>query len=207
MRVRPARLDDLPAVYRLCHQLGMPSGPEPRQPELLGHVYAGAYVVAPGTRSVVVVDELGVAGYLLCALDTVAFETWRDEHWWPGLRGDYPRELEGRSAADQEVVDLIHSPPLAPPDIAARYPAHLHIDLYPRLQGRGIGGRLIGALIDELAERGIHGLHLDVGSDNTGAIAFYRRLGFAEVRRMPDSILMAREIDPSTDHGIAALPA
>jgi ribosomal protein S18 acetylase RimI-like enzyme len=194
MRVRTARLDDLPAGYRICHELGEPDGLEPRTPELLGHVYVGPYVVGPHTRSVVVVDEQGVAGYLLCALDTVAFEAWRDEHWWPGLRADYPRTLAGRSPADQEVVELIHAPPVASASVAQEYPAHLHIDLLPRLQGKGIGGRLIGDLIDELAERGIPGLHLDVGSDNTGAIAFYRRLGFVDLEEGPDSIFMGRRI-------------
>src|SRR6478736_1278178 len=47
-----------------------------RSPELLGHVYAGPYVVAPLTRSVVVLDEEGVGGYLLCARDTRAHEAW-----------------------------------------------------------------------------------------------------------------------------------
>ena len=194
MLVRPTRLDDLPAVYRICDALGMFEGPEPRSPELLGHVWAGPYLVGPATRSVVVVDEQGVAGYLLCALDTNAFEEWREAAWWPGLRADYPRTLAGRSPGDQEVVDLIYDPPVASPSIVARYPAHLHIDLLPRIQGKGIGGQLIRDLIEELGERGIPGLHLDVGSDNTGAIAFYRRLGFDELERSADSVFMGRPV-------------
>lgn len=190
MRVRSARLDDLPAIYRICDDSGPFDGPGSRSPELLGHVYAGPYVVGPATRSVVVVDDHGVAGYLLCALDSDAFEEWRDAMWWPGLRADYPLALQGRSRADQEVVELIHSPPVAPASIAAQYPAHLHIDLLPRLQGRGIGGQLVRDLIDELGARGISGLHLDVGSDNAGAIAFYRRLGFSELAKGSDSIFM-----------------
>lgn len=196
MRVRSVRLDDLPAIYRICHELGLFEGPEPRSPELLGHVYAGPYVVAPATRSVVVVDDLGVAGYLLCALDTNGFEEWREAEWWPGLRTDYPRALPGRTPGDQEVIDLIHAPPVASAPIAARYPAHLHIDLLPRIQGRGIGGQLIRDLIEDLGVRGIPGLHLDVGSDNAGAIAFYRRLGFIELERRPDSIFMGLSVEP-----------
>jgi ribosomal protein S18 acetylase RimI-like enzyme len=194
MHIRAARLDDLPAVYRICHELGLPDTGEPRCPELLGHVYAGPYIVGPGTRSVVVVDDVGVAGYLLCALDTAAFERWRDESWWPALRADYPRVLDGRSAADQEIVDLLHTPTRPSAAVEERYPAHLHLDLLPRLQGRGVGGRLVGDLISELAARGIPGLHLDVGADNLGAIAFYRRLGFAEQERGTDSVFMAMEI-------------
>jgi ribosomal protein S18 acetylase RimI-like enzyme len=194
MRVRPVRLDDLPAVYRICDQLGMTADRSPRTPELLGHVYAGPYVVGPGTRSVVAVDDQGPAGYLLCALDTEGFEAWREAEWWPGLRTDHPLEIEGRSAADQEVVELIHAPPMAPPGIAARYPAHLHIDMLPRIQRRGIGRQLISELIEDLARRGIRGVHLDVGSDNSGAIRLYRSLGFVELERAPGSVFMGREI-------------
>ena len=125
MLVRPARLDDLPAVYAICDELGMPAEGRRRARELLGHVYAGPYVVAPQTRSVVVVDDIGVAGYLLCATDTAAFTQWCESSWWPGLRSDYPRELAGRSSADQEVVELIHSPPVASARVAAQFPAHL----------------------------------------------------------------------------------
>ena len=198
MLFRPTRVDDLPAVYRICDQLGMTAGQSPRTPELLGHVYAGPYVVGPGTRSVVVLDDEGIAGYLLCALDTDAFEEWREAEWWPGLRADYPLESVRRSPADQEVVELIHTPPVAAPGIVARYPAHLHIDLLPRIQRRGVGRRLISELIEELHRRGIPGLHLDVGSDNGGAIALYRSLGFIELEHGADSVFMGRHTAPAS---------
>lgn len=196
MLVRPTRIDDLPAVYRICDELGMTADLSPRTTELLGHVYAGPYLVGPGTRSVVVLDDEGIAGYLLCALDTDAFEQWREAEWWPGLRADYPLELATRSAADQEVVELIHTPPVASESVTERFPAHLHIDLLPRIQRQGVGRRLIAELIEELHRRGIPGLHLDVGSENEGAIALYRRLGFIELERGADSVLMGRSTHP-----------
>lgn len=195
MRVRPARLDDLPAVYAICDELGMVAEAQPRTRELLGHVYAGPYIVAPATRSVVVVDELGVAGYLLCATDTAAFTAWCESSWWPGLRADYPRAAVGRAVADQEVVDLIHAPPTASSGVAAEYPAHLHIDMLPRVRGRGLGSRLIRDLLVDLSHRGIPGVHLDVASNNTRAIALYSRLGFAELERGPDSVFMGRRTE------------
>ena len=195
MRVRPARLDDLPAVYAICDELGMVAEAQPRTRELLGHVYAGPYIVAPATRSVVVVDELGVAGYLLCATDTAAFTAWCESSWWPGLRADYPRAAVGRAVADQEVVDLIHAPPTASSGVAAEYPAHLHIDMLPRVRGRGLGSRLIRDLLVDLSHRGIPGVHLDVASDNARAIALYSRLGFAELERGPDSVFMGRRTE------------
>jgi ribosomal protein S18 acetylase RimI-like enzyme len=61
----------------------------------------------------------------------------------------------------------------------ADYPAHLHIDLLPRIQQKGIGRNLMDALFAELARQKVRGLHLGVGSSNTGAVAFYKRTGFS----------------------------
>ena len=46
--------------------------------------------------------------------------------------------------------------PVAEP-YAAEYPAHLHIDLLPELQGQGWGRRLIDTLVAALRERGVRG--------------------------------------------------
>ena len=64
----------------------------------------------------------------------------------------------------------------------AQYPAHLHIDLLPETQGQGLGRRLIETLFAELRRRGVKGLHLGMNPENTGAAAFYERLG---MQRLP----------------------
>ena len=63
----------------------------------------------------------------------------------------------------------------------AEYPAHLHIDLLPELQGQGFGRRLIDTLRAALAARGVPAVHLGMDAANTGARAFYDRLGFHEL--------------------------
>ena len=63
----------------------------------------------------------------------------------------------------------------------AEYPAHLHIDLLPRLQGRGVGRRLVDTLLDALRRRGVPGVHLGVDAANTRAIGFYEHVGFAPI--------------------------
>jgi GNAT superfamily N-acetyltransferase len=189
---RAARLDDLPAAYRICHETDLPDG-SPRSPELLGHVYVGPYLVAPGARAVVVVDDEGVGGYLLCAPDTRSHEAWVEQHWLPGLRVDHPLDIP-RSPADQEIVELLHTPTIAPQSVVADFPAHLHIDLFERLQGRGLGSTLIGDLFTDLAREGIPGIHLGVGVDNAGAIRFYGRLGFVELTRDASAVYMGRRL-------------
>ena len=66
----------------------------------------------------------------------------------------------------------------------AEYPAHMHIDLLPRLQGQGLGRALIETLADALRERGVPGLHLGVSTENPGAIAFYHRVGFVTLEEL-----------------------
>ncbi len=190
---RAARLDDLPAAYRVCHETGLPDDGSPRSPELLGHVYVGPYLVAPGARAVVVVDGEGVGGYLLCARDTRSHEAWVEQHWLPGLRVDHPLDFP-RSPADQEIVELLHTPAIAPESVVAGFPAHMHIDLFERLQGRGLGSTLIGDLFADLAREGIPGIHLGVGVDNAGAIRFYGRLGFVELMRDASAVYMGRRL-------------
>jgi ribosomal protein S18 acetylase RimI-like enzyme len=59
------------------------------------------------------------------------------------------------------------------------------IEICPDYQGRGIGTRLISALIDEARRTG-HDLVLDVLTVNHGAQALYQRLGLTEVARHGD---------------------
>jgi [ribosomal protein S18]-alanine N-acetyltransferase len=48
-------------------------------------------------------------------------------------------------------------------------------------RGRGVGGRLVTALIEEAVGRGATGMLLEVRADNPAAIGLYRRLGFEQL--------------------------
>ncbi|MPZ81317.1 MAG: GNAT family N-acetyltransferase [Actinophytocola sp.] len=165
-----------------------------RDPDLLGAIYVGPYLRPAPTLAFVGVDEEGVAGYVLGVADTRPFETSCERSWWPMLRSSYPRSLFPPESPDGRLVDLIHQPPTADEDVVERYPAHLHIDLLPRLQGNGHGRRLLETLFDALRAAGAPGVHLGVGLANERAIGFYDRMGFTVVRRHPDSLVMARPL-------------
>jgi ribosomal protein S18 acetylase RimI-like enzyme len=165
-----------------------------RDPRLLGEVYVGPYLRHPAAVALVGVDDAGVAGYVLGVPDTVAFEQWCERSWWPPLRARYPLGTFPAESADDRIVRLIHTPPTASPDVVERYPAHLHIDLLPRLQGRGDGRRLLTTLLDALAAAGAPGIHLGVSRANPRAIGFYQHMGFAEVQAYSHSLVMARTL-------------
>ncbi len=198
MRIRLAEPRDLPGAYRVCFETADPDGP-PRpwiDHELIGHVYVGPYFFGPGTVALVLVDDAGVAGYCLGAADTDELDRWARAQWWPSLRADYPRTAD-YGAPEREIVELLHRPPVPPREVVDRFPAHLHIDMLPRARGGGYGRRLIEELGDRLSAEGAGGLHLGVGPENANAIAFYRHLGFAELRREPDVWYMGRHDESS----------
>lgn len=194
LTIRPAGLQDLPGVARVCLLADDPQwpgdGPEsavPRNPDLLGQVFAAPYVVGRRDLAWVAVDAQGVAGYVLGCEDTRAFEAWEEEHWWPLLRAQYP--VDEVAEADREVAGLLHRPPRSPESVVAGHPAHLHIDLLPRAIGTGTGRRLIETLLARLHARGVPGVHLGVGGDNAHAIGFYEHLGFARHAEDADGTL------------------
>jgi GNAT superfamily N-acetyltransferase len=193
--IRAPRFSDVPAVYRVCFETGYsPKEVATRHPtpELLGHVYAGPYVAFAPEWCRVVVDARGVAGYLLAVPSTATFERWAEQDWWPPLRADHPKEAPDLSPADRAVAALLASPPASPGEIAAAFPAHLHIDLLERVRGRGLARTLIDDLVDRLAAEGVAGVHLGVSPGNTNAVGLYRHLGFEELAREDHVIWMGR---------------
>lgn len=166
-------------------------------PDLPGHVWAGAYVaLEPEHAFVLVGDDDVPIGYVIGALDTRAFEHRCEQTWWPPLRDRYPLG-SGTTERDRLEIGFIHAPPLAADDVVAHYPSHLHIDLLPDAQGRGAGRRLIETLADSLAADGSPGLHLGVASRNENARAFYERVGFIEFTRTDDTVTYVMPLPPT----------
>jgi ribosomal protein S18 acetylase RimI-like enzyme len=189
--IRKAAIQDLPGTYRvalLTGDSGRDASAIHRNPDLLGHVFVGPYIVGQPDLAAIVADNDGVAGYVLGALDTRAFEQWTETNWWPSLRDDFPRRTD--RSADAELIAMIHAPRLAPDALLRDYPSHLHIDLLERARGAGNGRALIEWLLARLRGGGSPGVYLDVGTENTNAIAFYRHLGFDQLSTDADATVM-----------------
>ena len=157
-------------------------------PDLPGHVWAGAYVALEPEYAFVLVNDGDVpVGYVIGALDSRSFEARCERDWWPSLRERYPLG-SGATERDRTEIGFVHAPPLAADEVVAGYPSHLHIDLLPEAQGRGAGRRLIETLTASLAADGSRGVHLGVAMQNENARAFYERVGFAEFARTDDTV-------------------
>jgi ribosomal protein S18 acetylase RimI-like enzyme len=72
------------------------------------------------------------------------------------------------------------------------YQAHLHINLLPSLQGKGAGRALMDALFTELERQKVPGLSLGVDASNTGAVTFYRKMGFSVLKEQEWGFIMGK---------------
>lgn len=200
---RAVTVADVPALRDVCRRTG-DSGADAsaltRFPDLLGDVWAAPYAHHEAAFGTVVEDGEGVAGYLLGCLDTTGFERWRDEHWWPPLRTTYPDPAENpqefAGGFDEGALRIVRTGMSAEP-VWDSHPSHLHIDLLPRLQGRGIGRLLIERVCRQLAAAGSPGVHLGVSARNAGAVEFYRRTGFTELSRSDGGHTFGRSLSGS----------
>ncbi|MCL2244335.1 MAG: GNAT family N-acetyltransferase [Treponema sp.] len=185
--IRKAVLSDIPHFFEICLKTG-DSGRDASEiyfdPYLLGYYYASPYLLFPDGVCFVAEYEYCPQGYIIAAPDTLAFNKWMEEEWLPPLRRRYPLPFPPekiRSEKEKKLIETLHIN-LCTSDTDVRltnYPAHLHIDLLPCLQGKGMGSKLMNTLFVELKKRGIPGIHLGVGSSNTDAIEFYKKLGFS----------------------------
>ena len=198
--IRRAVLSDLPYFYEIC----LKTGDESRDASalffdqyLLGHYYAAPYLVYQSGICFVAEYEYRPQGYIVAVPDTASFKQWMEEQWLVPLRKRYQQPFpSARSEKEKKIIELIHGRKF-PVDIAEQpwltdYPAHLHIDLLPCLQGKGQGRVLIDKLFNELAQRGIPGLHLGVGSSNMGAITFYKKMGFSVLKEHDWGLTMGK---------------
>jgi len=158
-------------------------------PKMVGHIYSAPYLKIAPDLCFVAVDNLGVAGYVVGALDTQAFERLLEGQWWPALRATYDAPDENQRAnwsADQRRSFIIHHPERTPVELARAYPAHLHMNLLPRLQGQGVGPKLLTLWLDKTRALGATAVHLGANTQNPGAIGFWKKHGFKSLEGLID---------------------
>ena len=197
--LRPYEPADLDALYEICHRTGV-AGEDASSlvsdRRLLGTLFAAPYaVLEPDLVTVAEVDG-EVGGYIVGTADTARFHERMDIEWLPACRAERP-EGSGGDGLDSLFVALLHHPVRAEPALLATHPAHLHIDLLPHLQGRGLGRRMMEGFCTAVAARGAAGVHFGVNPANVKALAFYRHLGFEELSSNRAEVTMGRRLQPS----------
>lgn len=187
--IRAYRPADCDSVIEVCLRTAAGGGDATgvySDDSLMPEVFALPYVEYAPELAFVVDDGSGrVLGYVIGVADTRAFVEWWKREWTPGFRARHPSPgaPTGRNPefTEEQLLEAGTRPERMLIAEIDEYPAHLHIDLLPELQGQGFGRRLIDALRGALADRGVAAVHLGMDAANTAARAFYDRLGFHEL--------------------------
>ena len=190
--IRPYAPGDLDALYDICLKTG-DNGADGthlyEDPCIIGEVFAAPYARLEPQHAFVAEDERGVAGYILGTRDTRAFEARCEAEWWPALRRRYADTADVPSrqrTRDQWDAFNIHHPPAIPQAVVDAAPAHLHIDLLPRLQGQGVGKALMDRWLAQIGGRA----HLGCQAPNHRAQRFYAVYGWRRLEGVgPKSVV------------------
>ena len=202
--IRAAHTGDEPGAYYVCLKTGdHGKDGEPfyrEDPDALGRIYVGPYLVCEPELSLILEDEQGICGYALGAFDSRTFYARYETEWRPKLCALFPEPQGDPSqwTRVQEVHHSYHHPDYFCPEPYQAYRSHLHIDLLERARGLGYGRRMLEQVIDKLRQRGSPGAHLAVSILNAPAFAFYQRLGFRELTRHDNAIYMGKNLGRDT---------
>ena len=182
MIIRPYRPADYDGITRVCLLTAEAGGDATglySSDELMPDIFARSYAVLEPDL-VFVVDDGDVSGYILGTADTRGFVERYSAEWLP-LFAEKHEHIEPWTTQNEMITHLGFWPERMLLPEVDEYPAHFHIDVLPHLQGQGIGRQLIATFSGALQDRGVPAVHLTMNPLNTGARAFYDRLGFHEL--------------------------
>lgn len=182
--IRRYRPEDRDALFDICMRTGNAGGDARgvyQDQELLPDLFAAPYVTLEPGLAFVIDDGGRAVGYVLGTSDTERYVRDLREKWLPTAAARHPLPGGEPGTPDALMTEFLHHPESMIMPELADYPAHLHIDLLPGYQGRGLGRALLTTLFAALDEAGAKKVHLVMGSANTGARAFYDRMGFHEI--------------------------
>ncbi|WP_370381618.1 GNAT family N-acetyltransferase [Catenulispora sp. GAS73] len=182
--IRPYRPEDRDALYDICMRTGAAGGDVRgvyRDQTLLPDIFAGPYATLEPDLAFVLDDGGRAVGYVLGTSDTARFARDFRDKWLPTVAAQHPLPGGEPGTPDAVMTAFLHRPEVMVTPALADYPAHLHISLLPGYQGRGYGRTLLATLFAALDKAGVKRVHLVMSSANTGARAFYDRIGFHQI--------------------------
>lgn len=126
------------------------------------------YYIENEPQNCFVVDDDGRAvGYIICAENYDKYKEIFDRDYLPLTEKYGPQRYQwALTSSDPQRL------------FKDEYPAHLHIDILPEYHRMGLGGKLVDALREHLASKGIEGVCLTCGPKNERAVNFYKKRGF-----------------------------
>ena len=191
--IRSYSSSDTSAVYEICLKTGN-AGQDATDlfsdPLVLGHIYVGPYMEFEPQSVFILEDDQGICGYIMGVLESRTYYQWIHNEWLPKILVDYKKPTGDPYTWDEteKITNLLFQPESQ--RLFPDFPAHLHIDLLSRAQGRGQGKLMMDRFIDHLKFNKIPGVHLELSRNNDRAFRFYCKYGMQELDRNDVSIFM-----------------
>jgi ribosomal protein S18 acetylase RimI-like enzyme len=197
--IRKACYQDLPYLYRICLKTalsGLDGTDYFHDPFCVGHYYAAPYLFFEPETCFVALDGNDIpCGYIVGTSDTVAFTQWMNTTWLPPLRPQYLNRSHFKCKSEELINQLICKGPGEGVWEHVGYPAHMHINLLPEIQGKGLGKGLMLSFFGALKEKGVYGVHLGVDGHNTHAIGFYEKMGMTVLKNLHWGTVYGKQLD------------
>ncbi len=168
MTIRPYQEKDKENVRFVCLNSDGPCKSSKRGLNFTLAVYCDYYIENEPQNCFVAVDENDKAiGYVISTENFDKFKEIYMSTYYPKIKKWEYRRRESalRAIASQEKYK-------------EDYPSHLHIDILPEYQHKGLGRKLMNALCDNLRQKNNKGVMFTVWHKNYNAIKFYEKYGF-----------------------------
>jgi ribosomal protein S18 acetylase RimI-like enzyme len=196
LTVRPYRPADRRDVVTICHRTGYfgeDAAPYFRDAELFALLFTAYYVEYEPENCFVADDNGSAVGYIIGSVDTEAQRHEFDRLIVPRVvRRMLTRTLFRHPGDVLFMLGLVdhadYEKKLYTPDLVAKYPAHLHMNVAPEYQRRGLGSRLMGRFLETMRKAGAPGVHLVTSTENKKALPFYKKEGFVLYAELPNKL-------------------
>lgn len=104
--------------------------------------------------------------------------------WWSHLRATYSKPDQTQKNfwnEEQRCINTIFHPEITDTAIIDACPAHMHLNLLERAQGKGIGSHLCSLCLDGLRQSGVKGVHVGTSATNVRVTHFWKKCGFTDI--------------------------
>jgi len=195
--IRKASLFDIPYLSEICLKTGC-SGKDATDlysdPYMLSQFYAVPYIAYSTEHCYVVEADVNritrPVGYILGVESSTEFTTWLEKEWMMQIRKSYHPTGSYHSESEKSFIALIQNTIIPDEDIVTQYPAHFHMNVLPVLQGMRYRRQLTETLWDSLKNKGVAGVHMGFAADKVGAFAFYKEMGYTELKKTAWGVYM-----------------